>query len=165
MSGEARGGYKEWGNMVCFGNPIVVSGSVFYNILCCIVESFSLIRGHRHGWPNHVKTSCTICVIVLSLCSWTNIVGIKVHTPARVVQAVGEETLVDGTWMRISLRCFDKTWRSPPCTLDGMVGVGKWLLWKSRRRWGFSDDDTVDRKALRDGKGDRNETWSLKSFL
>ena len=54
--------------MRCFGNPIVVSG---------IVELFSLIRGRRHGWPNHVKTSCTVCVIVLSLCSWTNIIGIK----------------------------------------------------------------------------------------
>ena len=30
-------------------------------------------------------------------------------------------------WLRISLRCFDKTWRSPPCALDGMVGVGKGL--------------------------------------
>ena len=63
--------------MGCFGNPIVVSGSILCNILYCIVELFSLIRGCRHGWPNHVKTSCTVCVIVLSLCSWTNIVGIK----------------------------------------------------------------------------------------
>ena len=63
--------------MGCFGNPIIVSGSILCNILYCIVELFSLIRGHRHGWPNHVKTSCTVCVIVLSLCSWTNIVGIK----------------------------------------------------------------------------------------
>ena len=55
--------------MGCFGNPIVVSGSVLCNILYCIVESLSLIRGRRHGWPNHVKTSCTVCVIVLSLCS------------------------------------------------------------------------------------------------
>ena len=72
-----RYGYKEWGNVGCFGNPIVVFGSVLCNILYCIVKSFSLIRGRRHGWPNHVKTSCTVCVIVLSLCSWTNIVGIK----------------------------------------------------------------------------------------
>ena len=63
--------------MWCFGNPIVVSGSILYNILYCIVELFSLIRGRKHGWPNHIKTSCTVCVIVLSLCSWTNIVGIK----------------------------------------------------------------------------------------
>ena len=63
--------------MGCFRNPIVVSGSVLCNILYCIVESFSLIRGRRYGWPNHVKTSCTVCVFVLSLCSWTNIVGIK----------------------------------------------------------------------------------------
>ena len=48
---------------------IVVFGYVLCNILYCIVESFSLIRGRRHGWPNHVKTSCTVCVIVLSLCS------------------------------------------------------------------------------------------------
>ena len=63
--------------MGCFGNPIVVSSFVLCNILYCIVESFSLIRGRRHGWPNHVKTSCTVCVIVLSLCSCSNIVGIK----------------------------------------------------------------------------------------
>ena len=73
-----RYGYKEWGNMECFGNPIVVFGYVICNIIYCIVESLSLIRGRRHGWPNHVKTSCTICVIVLSLCYWTNIIGIKV---------------------------------------------------------------------------------------
>ena len=30
--------YKEWGNMGCFENPIVVSGSVLCNILYCIVE-------------------------------------------------------------------------------------------------------------------------------
>ena len=63
--------------MRCFRNPIVVSGFVLYNILYCIVESFSLILGRGHDWPNHVKTSCTICVIILSLCSQTNIVGIK----------------------------------------------------------------------------------------
>ena len=64
--------------MGCFGNPIVVSSYVLYNILYCIVKSLSLICGHRHGWSNHVKTSCTVCVIVLSLCSWTNIVSVKV---------------------------------------------------------------------------------------
>ena len=74
VPGGARGlvvryGYKEWGNMGCFGNLIVVSGFVLCNILYCIAESFSLIRGRRHGWSNHVKTSCTVCVIVLSLCS------------------------------------------------------------------------------------------------
>ena len=63
--------------MECFRNPIVVFGSVLYNILYCIMELFSLIRGRKHGWLNHVKTSYTICVIVLSLCSWTNIVGIN----------------------------------------------------------------------------------------
>ena len=55
--------------MGCFGNPIVVSGYIFCNILYCIVALFSLIRGRRYGWPNHVKTSCIVCVIVLSLCS------------------------------------------------------------------------------------------------
>ena len=55
--------------MGCFGNPIVVFDFVICNILYCIVESFSLIRERRHGWPNHVKTSCIVCVIVLSLCS------------------------------------------------------------------------------------------------
>ena len=55
--------------MGCFRNPIVVSGSVLCNILYCIVESFSLIHGRRHGWLNHVKTLCTVYVIVLSLCS------------------------------------------------------------------------------------------------
>ena len=54
--------------MGCFGNPIIVFGSILCNILYCIVELFSLIRGRRHGWPNHVKTSYTVCVIVLSLC-------------------------------------------------------------------------------------------------
>ena len=46
-----------------------------------------------------------------------------------------------------------------------MVGIGKGLRRKSRRRLGFSDGDTVDQKALGDGKGDRNETRSLKGFL
>ena len=43
------------GNMGCFGNPIIVSGSVLYNILYCIVELFSLIRRRRHGWSKNVK--------------------------------------------------------------------------------------------------------------
>ena len=55
--------------MGCFGNPIVVFGFVICNILYCIVESFFLIRGCRHSWLNHVKTLCTICVIVLFACS------------------------------------------------------------------------------------------------
>ncbi|RVW92894.1 Flavonoid 3',5'-hydroxylase [Vitis vinifera] len=55
VPGGARGlvvryGYKEWGNMGCFGNPIVVSGSILCNILYCIVELFSLIRGRRHAF-------------------------------------------------------------------------------------------------------------------
>ena len=89
-----RYGYKEWGNMGCFRNPIVVSGSVLYNILYCIMESFSLIRGRRHGWSNHIKTSCIICVIVLSLCSLTNIVGIKVF----VIVTTGIKAWVEDFW-------------------------------------------------------------------
>ena len=50
--------------MGCFENPEVVSDSLLCNILYCIMELLSLIRGHRHGWSNHVKTSCSICVIV-----------------------------------------------------------------------------------------------------
>ena len=69
--------YKEWENMGCFGNLIVVYGSVFCNILYYTVESLSLIRGRKHNWPNYVKISCNVWVIVLSLCSWTNIVDIK----------------------------------------------------------------------------------------
>ena len=102
-----RYGYKEWGNVGCFGNPIVVSGSVLCNILYCIVKSFSLIRGRRHGWPNHVKTSCTVCVIVLSLCSWTNIVGIKAF-----VGTTTEDTL---KWPKIKL------------TQIVLLKVNKWL--------------------------------------
>ena len=91
---RVRYGYKEWGNMRCFGNPIVVTGSVLGNILYCIVESFSLIHGRKHGWPNHVKTSCTVCVIVLSLCSQTNIVGIK----AFVGTTTGIRAWVEDFW-------------------------------------------------------------------
>ena len=59
------------------------------------------------------------------------------HAPAREIQAAGEETCVDDAWLRISLRCFDKTLRSLPCAPDGMVGVGKELRRKSRRGEGF----------------------------
>ena len=55
--------------MGCFGNPIVVSGSVLCNILYGIVEIFSLIHGCRLSWLNHVKTLCTLVLIILSLCS------------------------------------------------------------------------------------------------
>ena len=50
----SRYGYKEWGNIGCFGNPIVYCSTFVYRI----VEMFSLIRGCRHGWLNYVKTSC-----------------------------------------------------------------------------------------------------------
>ena len=48
--------------MGCFENPIVVYDFVLCNILYCIVQSFSLIRGRRHSLRNHVKISCTVCV-------------------------------------------------------------------------------------------------------
>ena len=63
--------------MRCFGNPIIVSGFIICNILYCIVESVSLIRWCRHGWPNHVKTSCTVCVIFFIFVFLNNIVDIK----------------------------------------------------------------------------------------
>ena len=66
---ERRVWIQGMGKHVMFREPIVVFGSILCNILYCIVESFSLIRGRRHGWSNHVKTSCIVCVIVLSLCS------------------------------------------------------------------------------------------------
>ena len=93
--------------MGCFGNPIVVSGFVLYNILYCIVESLSLIRGGRHGWPNHVKTSCTVCVIVLSLCSRTNIVGIRAFVgttiKTRTTHPSSSGTLHDRLWHQLLL--------------------------------------------------------------
>ena len=43
MPGEARGlmvgyGYKEWENVGCFENLIVISSSIFCNVLYNIVE-------------------------------------------------------------------------------------------------------------------------------
>ena len=38
-----------------------------YNIFYHIVERFSLIRGYRHGWSNHVKTSCIFVLIIFYL--------------------------------------------------------------------------------------------------
>ena len=63
--------------MECFGNPIVVFGSIICSILYCIEEIFFLICGCRHNWQNHIKTSYIICVIVLSLCSLINLVCMK----------------------------------------------------------------------------------------
>ena len=51
--------YKEWGNMRCFENPIIVSGFVLFNILYGIMKRLCIICGCRHGWSNHVKTLCT----------------------------------------------------------------------------------------------------------
>ena len=59
---------------------------------------------------------------------WKRMVGkcsTRPHAPAREVQAVGEETRVAGAWLRISFRCFEKTWRSPPCAPGGLVDAGK----------------------------------------
>ena len=72
--------YKECGNMRCFENPIVVSSSIIFNILYNIVEWFSFFHGCRYHWPNHVKSSCIIVLIVLFLCSWINIVWINTFT-------------------------------------------------------------------------------------
>ena len=65
QSKEACGsgcGYKEWENMGHLRNLIAVSGFFICNILYEIVEWFSLIHGCRHGWSNHVKISCIVCV-------------------------------------------------------------------------------------------------------
>ena len=56
--------YNEWGNIECFGNPIVVSNFIFYNILYVMVEF--LIHGYKYDWWNNVRTSCTFVWIVLS---------------------------------------------------------------------------------------------------
>ena len=71
---------------------------------------------------------------------WKRVAGkcsTRPSAPARKVQATGEETRVADAWLRFSLRCFDKTWRSPPCALDGMVGVGKGLYRKVAGGEGF----------------------------
>ena len=44
-----RYGYKEWGNIGCFGIPIVISGYVLYNILYVIAKRLFLICGYSHG--------------------------------------------------------------------------------------------------------------------
>ena len=65
--------YKEWGNMECFENLIIVFDSILYNIPYGIVETFSLIHGCTHGWSNHVKTyvwSFYLCVFELTLFAW-----------------------------------------------------------------------------------------------
>lgn len=63
--------------MRCFGNPIIMSGFIIYNILFSIVKKFSVIHGCRHNWLNHVKSSCSFVFIVLSFYSLYNIIGIK----------------------------------------------------------------------------------------
>ena len=62
-SNETHGlgcGYKEWGNIGCSRNPIVVYSSILCNICYGIIERVSLIHGYRHGRPNHVNLSCII---------------------------------------------------------------------------------------------------------
>ena len=54
--------------MKCFGNLIVVFGSILCNVLYGTTKSFSLIRECRYCWSNHVKTSCIFVSIVLSFC-------------------------------------------------------------------------------------------------
>ena len=82
------------GKHVMFREPNCCIRLCLCNILYCIVKSFSLIHGRRHGWPNHIKTSCTICVIVLSLYSWTNIVGIKAFAGKTTISIIIESCLV-----------------------------------------------------------------------
>ena len=62
-----RYGYKEWGNIGCFGNLIVVCGSVLYNILYCVVESSSLIRGRSMVGRTTLKP-CVPYVWLFYLC-------------------------------------------------------------------------------------------------
>ena len=54
--------------MKCFGNLIVVFGSILCNILYGTTKSFSLNCECRCCWSNHVKTLCTFVSIVLSFC-------------------------------------------------------------------------------------------------
>ena len=110
--------YKEWGNMECFENLIIVFDSILYNIPYGIVETFSLIHGCTHGWSNHVKTLCTMCVIVLSLCSWTNIVSIK--------------TFAGTTNWHQNFRCHNKLVWDSSCTI-GWYQSSSWRFLKKQK--------------------------------
>lgn len=88
--------------MRCFENPIVIYGSILYNVLYfimkvyifsfidvgiidyllynvfyCIMQIFSLIRRYKHSWSNQIKISYIVCVIVLFLCYLIKLVSIK----------------------------------------------------------------------------------------
>ena len=77
--GTNQYGYKEWGNIRCFENPIVVFGSVHCNILYCIVE-YSLSSVDVGVIGQTTLKSRVTCVIVLSLCSWINLICMKDFT-------------------------------------------------------------------------------------
>lgn len=59
-------GYREWGNIGCFGNPIVVSNFIFCNILYGMVNFF--IRGYKYNWRNDIRTSCVSLCELFYLC-------------------------------------------------------------------------------------------------
>ena len=48
------------------------------------------------------------------------------HAPERGIQAAGEERRVGGAWTGFWLRCCEKSCRSPLCSPDDVVGVGKY---------------------------------------
>ena len=59
--------------------PISFRPPLIFNIIDILAIFFDFfITGH--GWPNHVKTLCTICVIVLSLCFLINLICMKAST-------------------------------------------------------------------------------------
>ena len=62
--------YKEYGNMKCFENLIIVSRSIICNIIYDIMKYFSFIYKCRHNWLNHFKILCTFvcdCFIFIFL--------------------------------------------------------------------------------------------------
>ena len=47
------------------------------------------------------------------------------HAPACEIQSPAVKVRVAGAWTVFWLRCFGKSWRSPPGAPLGVVGVGK----------------------------------------
>ena len=86
------------------------------------------------------------------------------HVPScagRGIQTVGEKRHVDWClapvlWEKLQISSL-RSWWCGRCQKKSPEN-------KSWRWWGFSDHDMTDRKTLRDGKGDRNETRSLDGF-
>ena len=88
--------------MGCFGNLIIVFGSILCIVLYGIVEWFSLIYGYKYGYSNHIKSSCTVCVIFLSLYSWTNNVYLKAFVGTTVsihYSWRGVKSLINTWWI------------------------------------------------------------------